>query len=165
MRWVMVKRRMVWWPTAPGWFCLFLLISIPALWWIFCSEAFLALHHPEKNATILVVEGWIGLEGLKAARIEYGRGKYDWIVATGCMTSGEWTETQSNYAKSIHSRRSRLVFNKVFSRETKVGCLSWCPEKEKRPFWHSSSQSENLIQETIAYFFEIFLSSGRKWSP
>jgi hypothetical protein len=50
-------------------------------------------------ADTLVVEGWIGRNGLRAAVDEFRRGGYLYIVATGGLTSGRWEEQPQSYAE------------------------------------------------------------------
>ena len=64
--------------------------------------------------------------------------------------------------RGSHARRSRLVFEKVFGSETRVGVISWSPESTKsRAWWKSSERSRDFLDETVAYFFERLLGSGR----
>lgn len=66
------------------------------------------------------------------------------------------------FTLSVHSRRSRLVFSKAFPSETSVGVVSWIPSTYKlAPWWKSSDRASDLLKETVGYFFELLLNSGR----
>ena len=85
----LVRRRTFWVPTLAGWLGLFVLIgTLVSLWW-FQGESFLAktLRQP---AEVLVVEGWIGIEGVKAAKTEFDQGGYEYIVATSGLSGNVW---------------------------------------------------------------------------
>lgn len=61
-----------------------------------------------------------------------------------------------------HGRRSRLVYAKVFEASTKVGVISWVPPGyESGAWWHSSERANELMKETVGWFFELLLNSGR----
>ena len=63
-------------------------------------------------AEILVVEGWIGREGLRAAVDEFERGGYRSIVASGGLTSGRWEDQPSSYAEKAAAEMIRLGISK-----------------------------------------------------
>jgi hypothetical protein len=61
-----------------------------------------------------------------------------------------------------HARRSRLVYEKVFQPETRVGIISFVPRGYTAiPWWKSSERSSELVRETVGYLFELLLNSGR----
>jgi len=45
-----------------------------------------------------VVEGWIGLEGIREADLEFERGGYQYIVATSGLSEERWSERRYNFA-------------------------------------------------------------------
>jgi hypothetical protein len=61
------------------------------------GESFLAWTD-RVPADTLVVEGWIGREGIRAAVDEFEHGGYRYIVASGGLTSGLWEDQPTNYA-------------------------------------------------------------------
>ena len=66
------------------------------------------------------------------------------------------------FTHGTHSRRSRLVFSKVFGDTTKVGCISWVPPRDvDSGIWGSTERIESLFTETLSYFFELILNGGR----
>jgi DUF218 domain len=71
---------------------------VPVIWWFNCGESFLS---PTERlpADVLVVEGWIGRQGIHAAAAEFEKGPYKYIVATGGLTSGRWEDEPTNYAE------------------------------------------------------------------
>jgi uncharacterized SAM-binding protein YcdF (DUF218 family) len=78
------------------------------LWW-FKGESFLSVT-AKLPAKGLVVEGWIGVEGIRAARVEYEHGGYEFIVATGGLTGERWMEARWSYAEMA---RKQLISDGV----------------------------------------------------
>ena len=84
-------------PTWTGSFCIAATFFILVVAWLCYGESYLSLTH-RRPADILVVEGWIGRKGLRAAVDEFKRGRYRYIVATGGLTSGRWEDEPASYA-------------------------------------------------------------------
>jgi hypothetical protein len=94
----LVQRRTLWCPTWLGWFCLALFLAAPIFWWCYSGELFLS-STDRRPAEVLVVEGWIGREGIQAAAAEFVQHGYTYVVASGGLTSSErWEEGGWNYA-------------------------------------------------------------------
>jgi hypothetical protein len=211
------ERRTIWFPTLMGWLAAAFCVCIPATGWFLKGESFLAVTG-RLPAEVLVVEGWIGGEGIKAAFVEFQNGGYRVVVSAGGLTGERWSKKRWNYAaeaeeqllllgvprdrvllassrdveiqrtfemavaarKSIdaaglnpiainvftrgaHARRSRLIFEKVFSPDTKVGVISWKPPLfEAESWWESSDRAQDLIKETTGYLYELLVDSGRR---
>lgn len=79
---MLFKRKTVWWPTLWGWLLLLALVVVPSLLFLWTGEAFLADTH-RQPPDILVVEGWIGREGMAAAAKEFRTGGYRYLVTNG----------------------------------------------------------------------------------
>lgn len=95
----LVQRRTIWCPTWSGLFCIVVLIVIPVAWWSRCGESFLSLTS-RLPAEILVVEGWIGRAGVRAAAAEFEQGGYQYVVATGGLTTNKgWDVAGWSYAE------------------------------------------------------------------
>jgi uncharacterized SAM-binding protein YcdF (DUF218 family) len=93
-----VQRRTIWCPTWLGLFCAFVLVFLPIGWWCTCGESFLSLTRrlpPE----VLVVEGWIGYDGIRAAAAEFKQHGYQYVVATGGLTYERWNQDRSSFAE------------------------------------------------------------------
>ena len=75
--------------------------------WFNYGESYLALTD-RSQADILVVEGWIGRQGICAAVNEFERGGYRYIVATGGLTSGRWEDQPASYAEMAAREMIRL---------------------------------------------------------
>ena len=103
----LVARRSVWWPTNRGWAALFFLVMIPMATWFFLGEGFLARNRP-LPAEALIIEGWIGIEGVRAARIEFDQGHYRYLVTTGELTDNRWGPQRWNYAIEAYELLHRL---------------------------------------------------------
>jgi DUF218 domain len=104
----LVQRRNLWCPTWLGMCCAIGLLVAPFIWWFFCGERFLCLTE-RLPAKVLVVEGWIGRDGMSAARNEFMGHGYDYIVAAGGLTSGRWGEEEpSSFADMAGAELIRL---------------------------------------------------------
>src|SRR6187551_2336708 len=103
----LIQRQTVWWPTPLGWSGGLLFIVACILAWTFLAERWLSLTIREP-AKILVVEGWIGLEGMRAVADEFVQGKYDLVVTTGGLTGERWNVERWNYAEMAAKELGRL---------------------------------------------------------
>jgi len=104
---LLIARQTVWWPTVWGW-CLGLLFVLACvLSWMFLAERWLSLTI-RVPAKVLVVEGWIGLDGVAAAAREFSQGNYDVVVGTGGLTGERWNTTRWNYAEMAAKELRRL---------------------------------------------------------
>jgi hypothetical protein len=93
----LARRKTIWVPTPLGWSCLLAILGAGiAFWWI-DAESFLALNE-RMPADVLVVEGWIGAEGIEAAAAEFHRGEYRYIVTTSGMIDERWLIHRLSYA-------------------------------------------------------------------
>ena len=97
MKIALFKKRLVPFPTLTGWFFFVIIAGLPLLWWALRAEAFLSLTE-RRPAEILVVEGWIGIEGIMAAKTEFEQGGYQYIVTTGGFSGNRWDSRRWNYA-------------------------------------------------------------------
>ena len=81
----MNTRGKVAWGVLAG---LFFVLVIPAIIWLcFWSETFFSLTR-RVPADVLIVKGWIGSDGIRAAAWEFKKGGYRYIVLTGGFTTG-----------------------------------------------------------------------------
>jgi hypothetical protein len=107
MRLRFVQRRTCWRPTLLGWLSILLLLSIPAVWWCCRGESFLSFTQ-RSPADVLVVEGWIGRPGIRAAVAEFEQRGYQYIVTAGGLTSGRWEDEPTSYAEMAAREMIRL---------------------------------------------------------
>jgi hypothetical protein len=71
--------------------------------------------------------------------------------------------TLNVFTRGSHARRSRLIFEKVFGRAFKVGVVAWKPPLfDELSWWQSSDRAEDMVKETVGYFFELLFNSGRR---
>jgi hypothetical protein len=85
-----------------------LLLSAPGVWWFKYGEWFLSESDrvPEE---VLVLEGWVGLEGVQAAVAEFKHGGYRYLVASGGISPGTgWEEGGWSYAERAGNEIIRL---------------------------------------------------------
>ena len=96
------------------------LAGTPFLVWAFHGEAFLA-HTNKVPARVLVVEGWIGIPGIRAAAAEFESGNYGWIVATGGLTGERWFNQRWSYARMAQHElfRAGIARDRVILAEAK----------------------------------------------
>jgi uncharacterized SAM-binding protein YcdF (DUF218 family) len=101
------RRRTIWCPTWASWFLVAtILLTLPAAWLNY-GESFLASTH-RVPADVLVVEGWIGREGIRAAVAEFKHGGYQKIVSSGGLTSGLWEDQPASFAEMAAREMIRL---------------------------------------------------------
>jgi hypothetical protein len=93
-----VRRRAAWQPTILGSFCILLMLSIAVVWGCWRCEGFLSQTR-RLPADVLVVEGWIGREGVRAAGQEFEQRGYKYLVAAGGPASDRWDEDRLSYAQ------------------------------------------------------------------
>jgi uncharacterized SAM-binding protein YcdF (DUF218 family) len=101
------RRRTIPCPTWTCWFCLIAILVLFVYACFFFAESFLA-ETDRVPADTLVVEGWIGRNGLRAAADEFWRGGYLYIVAAGGLTSGRWEDQPQSYAEMAANELIRL---------------------------------------------------------
>jgi uncharacterized SAM-binding protein YcdF (DUF218 family) len=107
-RFRLIERREIWCPTWFGSFCLALLFVVPAIWWCSHGESFLSLTE-RLPAEVLVVEGWIGRNGVRAAEVEFTQRAYQYVVPTGGVTGAtSWEEPGWSYAEGTGRELIRL---------------------------------------------------------
>lgn len=102
-----LRRREVPWPTGLGW-CLVIAIaaSIFCTWW-FAAEKFFAVTD-RRDADVLVVESWIGIEGMAAAKSEFEHGSYAYIVTSGGPDHDPWEREVATYGEKGADELIRL---------------------------------------------------------
>ena len=83
------------------------ILLMSATGWVNSGEQFLELTK-RLPADVLVVEGWIGREGIRAAVAEFQGSGYHYIVASGGLTSGRWEDEPASYAKMAADEMIRL---------------------------------------------------------
>jgi hypothetical protein len=118
----LVQRRTLWCPTWVGSLCLVLFLAAPAIWWGVYGEAFLSLTD-RRPAEILVVEGWIGRDGVQAAAKEFVRHGYRYVITTGGLTSAErWDESSWSYAEGAQHEliRSGIPETQIIAATSRV---------------------------------------------
>jgi uncharacterized SAM-binding protein YcdF (DUF218 family) len=94
----LIQRRTLWCPTWYGLVCMIVLLGIPVAWWWSFGESFLSLNR-RLPAEVLVVEGWIGHDGIQAAEKEFEQHGYQYIVASGGSCVDRWIQDRSSYAE------------------------------------------------------------------
>ncbi len=82
MKFRLIAKRTMWWPTWLGWTCITLVAILVPLAILSQAYPFLALISPV-DANILVVEGWLPDYALRSAQEEFARRHYDYVVAGG----------------------------------------------------------------------------------
>lgn len=103
----LLARRTLWWPTWRGWLVLVLLVAALPIWWFVYGEAFLSVT-ARVPAKALIVEGWIGRDGVRAAKEEFETGGYRYLVATGGYTGEGWLDRRWSYAEIVEEELLRL---------------------------------------------------------
>lgn len=77
----------------------------------------------------------------------------DWLVKSNLKVDGI-----NVYSLDVHSRRSWLLFKKVFEPEIAVGAIAHPPvEYDAKLWWTSSEGFRTVLSESIAYIYAKFL--------
>jgi hypothetical protein len=84
-------------PTALGVLVICLMVVTPVVAWCIAGENYLRVTAPA-TADVLVLEGWIGFEGCRAAAKELALHPYRYVVVTGADASAHWNDRPGNYA-------------------------------------------------------------------
>src|SRR5260221_3444239 len=77
------RRRTLYAPTGLGLVSLASLFFGPLIWWFYRGESFLSASRRMEGASLLIVEGWIGPEGLSEAKAEFEAHRYAVIDTSG----------------------------------------------------------------------------------
>ena len=80
---MLFRRRQIWWPTWRGWLLLFALLALAVVVWAHTIVGFLAMNQPARQASTLVVEGWMNEADLAQAITAFQRGGYTRLLTTG----------------------------------------------------------------------------------
>jgi uncharacterized SAM-binding protein YcdF (DUF218 family) len=95
---LLVNLRTIRWRILAGLFCI-LLSAVPGVIWLWRSgESYFSLTR-RLPGEVLVVEGWIGNEGIRAAAREFEEGVYKYIVVTGGLIEVGHGRESPNYAE------------------------------------------------------------------
>jgi hypothetical protein len=94
--WLRRERAAKWSPTLLGVFTMVVVLVFPVIWLCIYGESFFSLTR-RLPAEVLVVEGWIGNTGIRAAAAEFERGGYQYIVVPGGQTDDR--QSPSNYSE------------------------------------------------------------------
>jgi hypothetical protein len=103
--WLRRERAAKWFPTLLGAFTMVVVLVFPVTWLCIYGESFFSLTR-RMPAEVLVVEGWIGKEGVRAAAAEFEGGGYQYILATGGQTADR--RDSANYAEMAELELIRL---------------------------------------------------------
>jgi hypothetical protein len=102
----LVQRRTVWCPTLLGSSCIVVLLVVIAAWWCSSGESFLRLTR-RLPAEVLVVEGWIGRDAVRAAGQEFEQRGYQYVVVTGSLSAERWGQGCSSYTEMTERELSQ----------------------------------------------------------
>jgi DUF218 domain len=95
----LIQRRTVWCPTLLSSFCIVALLAVSVAWWCNSGELFLRMTQ-RLPAEILVIEGWIGRDGVRAAGQEFEQHGYQYIITTGGRNAERWRQDRCSYAET-----------------------------------------------------------------
>lgn len=98
------RRREAWCLSLRGWLLLLSLVTTFILWIFLWSHGFLAMTE-RKDASVLIVEGWVPDYVLKLGYEEYAAHYYQHVITTGGMARG-WAELEKDdtYARLAAAR-------------------------------------------------------------
>lgn len=212
--WGLINYKPRWGLTLKGWVAIVLSFVISFGFLMANLQPFLAPSAPIK-AQALVIEGWIGDDGVQAAIAEFQRQNYQILITVGtpiprggylseyktfaqlsaataiklgfeptkvvpvpippaerdrtlssAMVFKQWLQQNyphikavNLYSKTVHSRRSWLLYQRACNPEIQVGIIAQPPvDYDARFWWKSSEGFREVTGEAIAYFYAKFLS-------
>jgi hypothetical protein len=103
MRFSLIERRISWRLTWLGWLALLFAFGATSCIWVLEGETFLAISDP-LPARVLIVEGWVGAEAVRAAVDEFRRGDYERAITAGGLSGDYWSELRWNYAEAARQQ-------------------------------------------------------------
>jgi hypothetical protein len=110
--WGMVNYQPRWGLTFKGWLSLLFCLSAIAIFLIVNIQSFLAPSAPVK-AEALVIEGWIGDDGVQGAIAEFQRQNYQILVTVGTpILRGGYLSEYKNFAQLSAATAIKLGFDK-----------------------------------------------------
>lgn len=102
------RQATVWIPTWRAWLSALVLGVLTLVLVLREAHAFLSVQHPVP-ANVLVVEGWLSDDALRAAVREFERGGYEWIIAAGGpMPKGYLVSGYATYAAIADDSLAKL---------------------------------------------------------
>ncbi len=84
----------------------FVIGALGSVWLCVFGEAFFSITRPLR-ADVLIVDDWIGLEGLHAASEEFGRGGYTYLVVAGGPSEDLLVTDVLRYGESVKEELTR----------------------------------------------------------
>jgi DUF218 domain-containing protein len=103
MQFSLIERRTSWRLTWLGWLALLFAFGAATCIWLLEGETFLAISDP-LPARVLIVEGWIGEEAVRASIDEFRRGNYERAITTGGLSGDYWSAQRWNYAEAAREQ-------------------------------------------------------------
>lgn len=219
--WGLINYQPRWGLTLKGWVATIFSLILILSFFLANLQPFLAPSAPIK-AQALVIEGWIGDDGVQAAIAEFQRQNYQILITVGtpiprggylseyktfaqlsaataiklgfeptkivpvpiptaerghavalrgrtlssAMVFKQWVQQNyphikavNLYSKSVHSRRSWLLYQRACNPEIQVGIIAQPPvDYDARFWWKSSEGFREVTGEAIAYFYAKFFS-------
>ena len=109
-------RKTIYVPSVWGCLLILTVFMAPLTWWVIDGERFLSPQAPAPGG-VLVVEGWIGREGIRAAGEELLKGRYQTIVTTGSFSSDGWGLHRYSFAElaTQQLRRSGVPEDRIIT--------------------------------------------------
>lgn len=65
-------------------------------------------------------------------------------------------------SRGPHSRRTQMVYSKVFGPSVNIGIVAWRPYASQHlAWWQSSERTKEFLNESIGFFYEWMIDAGR----
>ena len=214
MLWGLINYQPRWGLTIKGWLLTIFSVIAVTIFLVFNIHSFLAPTAPIE-AEALVIEGWIGDDGIKGAIAEFEERDYQILITVGTpLPLGGYLSEYKNfaqlstatavklgfnadkiatiatppikrdrtlasaiavkqwlrqnypqitainvYSKHVHSRRSWLLYRRVFEPKIEVGIIAHpALDYDARTWWLSSEGVRVIIGEAIAYVYGKFFT-------
>jgi hypothetical protein len=160
--WGMVSYQPRWGLTFKGWLSMLLFLAAIAIFLIVNIQPFLAPSAPIK-AEALVIEGWIGDDGIQGAIAEFERQNYQILITIGTpILRGGYLSEYKSFAQLSAATAIKLGFDK-----TKIAIIPIPPTERDRTL--SSAMvfkqwlQKNHPQITAVNLYSKNVHSRRSW--
>ena len=110
--WGLISRQPRWGLTIKGWLGISGAVILVIWLLLFKLQPFLAYTHPIDEAELLIVEGWIGDDGIIGAMAEFERKPYQLLITTGSnLSHGQYLSQYKDFAHLTEATLITLGFN------------------------------------------------------
>ena len=161
--WGLISRQPRWGLTTRGWLGIFIAIALVFWLVLFRLQPFLAYTNPIDDAELLIVEGWIGDDGIIGSFSEFERKPYELLITAGShFGRGEYLSQYKDFAHLTEATLIALGFD-----PQKIQPIPTPPAKRDRTLTSAFEVKKWLVQNKLnfkaANVYSQDVHSRRSW--